>query len=138
MTVLEKKATRVDVPQLARYVGVALLAGALGVGIAVGGQSLVGNDSPTPASIAATRAGLYAEHMQNTWIAQVNATRSADMVARFAGQYGAHLAALQSQRAAEFAASQAGQFAARVSAINEQRAEDMATFKYGWEGEPDS
>ncbi|HEX9761856.1 MAG TPA: hypothetical protein VGA97_02035 [Acidimicrobiia bacterium] len=139
MTVLEKKAaTGVDTKTIGRYLGVAVVAVAIGVGVGLGADRLASGDEVNPASIATLRAAEYADYMQNQWIAQVNATKNADLVARFAGQHAAQMAQIQAQRAQDMADHLAGQFAARLNAINEQRAEDMSTFKYGWEGEADS
>jgi hypothetical protein len=91
-----------------RYLGVAVLALAVGVGATLGVNSLIGSDDPSPAQIASVRWDEYADMAQNRWIAQVNATDGDDLVAFYRSS-----------------------FLARAGEIQAQRAQDMVDFRYG-------
>lgn len=113
MTVAEKQAAgKVEKSVgLGSYIVVGVLALAVGVGAATGIDQLAGSSDLSPQNIAQLRANSFAEHAENAWIAQVNATKSADLVSFHEARYYAGLAKIEAQRAA-----------------------DMATFKRGWEG----
>lgn len=161
MTVLQKKATGGIEKRsvgFGSYIVVGLLALAIGVGAATGFNRIVDGGGLSPSQISQVRAGEYADFAENQWIAQVNATRNADLVEFYTGLHAAQLAEIQSQRATDLVGQQASLHQATVAGINEQRAQDMAdhysgmfgltpaeiesqraqdmaTFKRGWEGE---
>ena len=93
MTVLDRKATSgVEVKKVGQYLAVAALAGAIGVGGALGLSTLDASTSLSPAEISQIRWDEYAAHLENQWIAQVNATRiqeqrAADMVEHYSNLY---------------------------------------------------
>ena len=117
------------------YIVVGVVAAAIGVASVAGVQRLGGTDELTPPQIAQIRASEYSEFTQNQWIAQVNATRNADLVEFYEGKFFAGLAAINEQRARDMIDHYAGLHSAKLAQINEQRAKDMVTYKWGWEGE---
>jgi hypothetical protein len=131
MTVLERKAASgISTNKVGRYVGVALVAGTLGVVGALGVSNLT-EGALSPAQIEQIRAGGQVDHQHGLWLARVEATRNAEQVARFEGPFMAKVAQIQEQRAADMAEHFANQNSARAAAIAEQRGQDMAEFKYG-------
>ena len=133
MTVLEKKAASgVEGKKLGRYLGVAVLAGAIGVAAAIGFTNAVEFDDLSPSQIAQIRAGDQVDYQYNQWLARVEATRSAEQIGRFEGAFMANVARIQTQRAADMVEHYTNQNSARAAGIAEQRAADMVEFKYGW------
>jgi hypothetical protein len=98
MTVLDRKATvGIDVKKAGQYLAVAALAGAIGVGGALGLSQLGESNALSPAEISQIRAEAYVAHLENQWIAQVNAVkiqeqRAADMVEHYSNLYQGELA----------------------------------------------
>lgn len=142
MTALgEKAATGVATQRsgIGKYVGVGLLALALGVGAVVAAVQITGSapSSSTPAEIADVRAAQYVSYLQAQWLAQVQNTRGNDMVERFAGANAARVAEIQSQRAQDMVDHLTAQNAARLTGIHEQRAQDMVDHKWGGTALPD-
>ena len=136
MTALrEKAATGVATQRsgIGKYIGVGLLALALGVGAVVAAVQITGSapSSPTPAEIADVRAAQYVSYLQAQWLAQVQNTRANDMVNRFAGANAARVAEIQSQRAQDMVDHLTAQNAARLTEIHEQRAQDMVDHRWG-------
>lgn len=112
MTVLEKKAASgVDGRKLAQFLGVGLVAAAIGVGAAFGIGSITESDALSPSQISDIRSSELADHLETRYLAGVTATRNADL--------------------AEY---HRRTFMARVAEIHEQRAEDMAEFRFGGAG----
>ena len=135
MTVLEKKAASgVDGSRLAQYVGVAIVAGAVGIAASLGITNLVATDSLSVAEIHQIRSEQFAEMAQNQWIAQVNATKGADLVEAYRGAFMARVAAIQSQRAQDLVEHHADSYRAQLALVNEQRAQDRVDFRYGLSG----
>ena len=136
MTVLDKRVTSgLEGRKLGRYIAVALVAGAIGVTAAVGFTRVVDSEQFGPAEIAQVRGSELGEHLRSQWIAQVNATKNADLVSFYAGLHAAELRGISEQRSADMVDYYTGQNEARVREINEQRAQDMVELKWGWEGE---
>ena len=136
MTALrEKAATGVATQRsgIGQYIGVGLLALALGVGAVVAAVQITGSasSSPTPAEIADVRAAQYVSYLEAQYWAQVENTRANDMVNRFAGANAARVAEIQRQRAQDMVDHLTAQNAARLPGIEEQRAADMVTFRRG-------
>ncbi len=138
MTALrEKAATGVATQRsgIGKYIGVGLLALALGVGAVVAAIQITGSapssSSSTPAEIADVRAAQYVSYLEAQWFAQVQNTRANDMVNRFAGANAARVAEIQSQRAQDMVDHLTAQNAARLTGIHEQRAQDMVDHKRG-------
>lgn len=76
MTVWEKKATSgIEVRKVGQYLAVVALAGAIGVGGALGLSRLGESNALSPAEISEIRADEYVAHLENQWIAQVNVAR---------------------------------------------------------------
>lgn len=98
MTVLDRKATiGVEVKQVGQYLAVAVLAGAIGVGGALGLSRLGESNALSPAEISQIRAEGYVAHLESQWAAQVRTTRiqeqrAADMVEHYSNLYQVELA----------------------------------------------
>jgi hypothetical protein len=114
-----------------RYLAVAVLALAIGVGATVGVNSLRGSDDPSRTQIASVRWDDYVEMSQNRWIAQVNATRGEDLVAFYRNSFLARAGEIQAQRAEALVGHLANQHWAETSAARAQRTQDMVDFRYG-------
>jgi hypothetical protein len=132
MTVLHRRVTTGGkTVGMSAYIIVGFLALGMGIGIAVGVRGLVGVESVNPSEIAAVRADEFAELMQNHWIAEVNATKSEDLVSHHRNAFYAGVALTESQRAQDLADHLEGQFNAKLFEIQLQRSEDMATYRFG-------
>lgn len=98
MTVLDRKATGgIEVKRVGQYLAVVALAGAIGVGGALGLSRLGESNALSPAEISEIRADEYGAHLEKQWIAQVNATkiqeqRAANMVEHYSNLYQGELA----------------------------------------------
>ena len=114
-----------------RYVAVAVLAVAIGVGATLGVTSLVATSDPSPTRIASMRWDEYVEMAQNRWIAEVNATRGEDLVAFYRNPFLARAGEIQAQRAQALVEHLTNQHWAQIRAANAQRAQDMVDFHYG-------
>ncbi len=136
MTVLDKRAASgIEGKKVGRYIAVAVAAVAIGVTAAVGFTSLLESGDISPTEIAQVRGAEFGEHLENQWIAQVSATKNADLVNFYAGLHAAELHGISEQRSADMVDYFSNQNLARVRGINEQRAQDMVEFKWGWAGE---
>jgi hypothetical protein len=113
-----------------KYIGVAALALAIGVGATFGVRELATSE-PSSAQIASMRWDEYAEMSQHQWIAQVNATRGQDLVDFYRNAFYARAADIQAQRATGYVEHLTNQHWAQVRAANDQRAQDMVDFRYG-------
>ena len=131
MTVLDKKAASgISTNKVGRYVGVALVAGTLGVLGALGISNL-SEDALSPAQIEQTRAGAQVDYQYSQWLARVEATRNAEQIARYEGAFMANVAQIQEQRAADMVEHFTNQNNAQAATLAEQRGQDMVEFKYG-------
>ena len=132
MTVLDKKAASgIESKGIGKYVGVALVAGTIGVVGALGFTNLT-DDSLSPAQIEQVRGDALADHQLSLWLGRIEAARQADQIARFEGPFMAQVARINQQRAEGMVEHFENQNKARAAAIAEQRGQDMVEFKYGW------
>lgn len=132
MTVLEKRAASgVDGRNLGMYAAVAILAGAVGVGAALGISKVNEPDVLNPAQIEQIRGAELADHLQNQYIAEVNAAKSADLIEFYRAPFMARVARIQEQRAADMVEHYSKLHMGVLARINEQRAADMVEFHYG-------
>lgn len=132
MTVLDTKAASgVEGRNFGQYVAVALVAGAIGVGAALGFRAITDIEEFGPAQIEQARAEALVDHLENQWTAQVNATRSAELVEYYRAGFMAQVARIQEQRAADMVEHYSNQQQPQLEAINEQRALDMVRFRFG-------
>lgn len=113
------------------YLIVGLLTAAIGVGAVAGIRELTSVDTLSPTRVAAIKADDFADLMENRWIAELNATRNADLVSHYRNGFYAGIAGIEAQRAEDLAEHLEGQYLAEVAEIQEQRAEDMATYRFG-------
>jgi hypothetical protein len=114
-----------------RYLAVAVLALAIGVGATLGVNRLIGSDDPSPAQFASARWDEYAEMAQNRWIAQVNATGDEDLVASFRNPFLARVGEIQAERAQALVEHLTSQHWAQIRTAQAQRAQDMVGLRYG-------
>ncbi len=132
MTVLDKRAASgINPRKLGEYVAVALVAGAIGVGSVLGIAAIDGSDRFGPAEIEQAKAAVFVDHLENKWIAQVNATRAADLVESHRAPFMARVAEIQRQRAADMVDRYTNSHRASPAAVYEQRASDMVELQYG-------
>jgi hypothetical protein len=132
MTVLEKKAASgVDGRKLVQYTAVAVVAGAIGVAATLGVAAIADQAELNPAQIEQVRGGLLADHLENLYIAEVNATKSADLIAFYRGPFMARVAQINEQRAADMVEHYSNVHKGWLAQINEQRAADMVELRFG-------
>lgn len=136
MTVLEKKAgSGVERANLGQHIVVAVVAGAIGIGAALGISSVVGGtEAFGPAQIEQARAVEFADYLENAYIARVNSAKNADLIQLYRGPFMARVGEIEAQRAADLVEHQANLHRGRLAAINAQRANDMVEFRYGGAG----
>lgn len=132
MAVLDERAfSGAQGRKFGEYVVVSVLAVALGVAAALGFQAITTEPSFGPAQIEQARAAELADHLQNRWIADVNAARNADLIEFYKAPFMERVARIQEQRAADLVEHHAAQYRGELAAIHDQRARDMVELRYG-------
>lgn len=132
MAVLHQKAVSgVHGRNVGGYLVVAVVAVALGVAMALGFQAITAEEPFGPAEIEQAKGVALASHLQNQWIAEVNATKNADLVEFYRAPFLARVARIQEQRAADMVEHYSALHRGELARIIEQRARDMVEFRYG-------
>ena len=132
MAVIHEKAVGgVQGRSVGGYLVVGVLAVVLGIGLALGFQAITTDEPFRPAEIEQARSEALVSYLQSQWIAEVNATKNADLVEFYRAPFMARVARIQEQRAADMVAHFSAAYRGELAAINEQRARDMVEFRYG-------